>query len=151
MHKDVLKAIETEDDTALLELISFYTKVGESLTEIIGNVDSIHSSHKAYYTIYTELQKDPENIQKLQLPSLLKEGQSVLEDDVVRDDYCPLCYQEKNKIELIKELNKIKTSALDIKPKSVSTLSMYLDTPVSSTTMLYALPSIKLCVISQSV
>jgi DNA repair exonuclease SbcCD ATPase subunit len=103
--KDVLKAIETEEDTALLELISFYTKVGESLTEIIGNVDSIHSSHKAYYTIYTELQKDPENIQKLQLLSLLKEGQSVLEDDVVRDDYCPLCYQEKNKIELIKELN----------------------------------------------
>ncbi|MCH8048495.1 AAA family ATPase, partial [Patescibacteria group bacterium] len=32
--KDVLKAIETEEDAALLELISFYTKVGENLTEI---------------------------------------------------------------------------------------------------------------------
>jgi len=103
--KDVLKAIETQEDTALLELISFYTKVGENLTEIIGNIDSIHSSYKAYYTIYTELQKDPENIQKLQLISLLKEGQSVLKNDVVQDDYCPLCLQEKSKIELIKELN----------------------------------------------
>jgi energy-coupling factor transporter ATP-binding protein EcfA2 len=107
-HNDiqgVLKAIETKEDTALLEQISFYTKVGENLTEIVGNIDSIHSSYTAYHTIYTELRKDPENIQKLQLLALLKEGQSVLKNDVVQDDYCPLCLQEKSKIELIKELN----------------------------------------------
>lgn len=107
-HKDirgVLKAIETKEDTALLEQISFYTKVGENLTEIVGNIDSIHKSYKAYHTIYTKLRKDPENIKKLQLLALLKEGQSVLKNDVVQDDYCPLCQREKNKIELINELN----------------------------------------------
>ncbi len=107
-HKDIqdaLKAIESKEDTALLEQISFYTKVGENLTEIVGNIDSIHSSYKTYHTIYTELRKDPENIKKLQLLALLKEGQSVLKNDVVQDDYCPLCFQEKSKIELIKELN----------------------------------------------
>ncbi|GJQ60025.1 MAG: hypothetical protein D8M57_17645 [Candidatus Scalindua sp. AMX11] len=103
--QDVLKTIETKEDTALLEQITFYTEVGEYLTEIIGNIDSIHSSYKDYHTTYTELQKDPENIQKLQLLSLLKEGQSVLKNDVVQYDYCPLCLQEKSKIELIKELN----------------------------------------------
>ena len=36
---------------------------------------------------------------------MLKEGQSVLRNDVVQDDYCPLCQQEKSKIELINELN----------------------------------------------
>ncbi|MCX5807026.1 MAG: hypothetical protein NT010_13365 [Proteobacteria bacterium] len=102
--KDVLKTIEAKGDTALLEQISFYTKVGENLTEIFGNIDNIHSSYKTYHTIYTELRKDPENIQKLQLLALLKEGQSVLKNDVVQDDYCPLCLQEKSKIELIKEL-----------------------------------------------
>ncbi|MGD1076676.1 MAG: hypothetical protein ABR903_11450 [Thermodesulfovibrionales bacterium] len=101
----VLKAIETKEDTALLEQISFYTKVGENLTEIVGNIDSIHTSYKAYHKIYTELRKDPENIKKLQLLALLKEGQSVLKNDVVQDDYCPLCYREKSKIELINELN----------------------------------------------
>jgi hypothetical protein len=107
-HKDirgVLKAIETKEDTALLEQISFYTKVGENLTEIVGNIAIIHTSYKAYYTIYTELRKDPENIKKLQLLDLLKEGQSVLKNDVVQDDYCPLCQREKSKIELINELN----------------------------------------------
>ena len=103
--QDVLKSIETKEDSDLLEQISFHTKVGENLTEIVGNIDSIHSSYKAYYAIYTELQKDPENIRKLQLLALLKEGQSVLKNDVVLDDYCPLCHQEKSKIELIKELN----------------------------------------------
>jgi DNA repair exonuclease SbcCD ATPase subunit len=103
--QDVLKVIETKEDTTLLEQISFYTKVGENLTEIIGNIDSIHSSYKVYHTTYNKLRKDPENIQKLQILALLKEGQSVLKNDVVLDDYCPLCLQEKSKIELIIELN----------------------------------------------
>lgn len=107
-HKDiehVLKAIEIKEDTALLEQISFYTKVEENLKEIIGNTDRIHSSYKIYHTAYSALRKDPENLKKLQLLALLKEGQSVLKNDVVLDDYCPLCLQEKNKIKLIEELN----------------------------------------------
>lgn len=103
--QDVLKAIETKEDTALFEQISFYTKIGENLTEIFGNIDDIHSSYKAFYTNCTDLRKDPENIQKLQLLDLLKEGQSILKNDVMQENYCPLCLQEKSKIELIKELN----------------------------------------------
>ena len=41
--KVVLKTIEAKEDTALLEQISFYTKVAENLTEIVGNIDSILS------------------------------------------------------------------------------------------------------------
>ena len=107
-HKDiqsVLKEIEAKEDGALFDQISFFTKVGESLTEVVGNMDNIHSGYKAYHTIYAELRKDPQNIQKLQLLSLLKEGQSILQSDVVQDDYCPLCQQGKNKVELISELN----------------------------------------------
>lgn len=103
--QDVLKTIEAKEDTALLEQITFNTKIGENLTEIVGNIDIIHSSYKDYYTIYTKLRKDPENIRKLKLLALLKEGQSVLKNDVVQDDYCPLCQQAKSKIELVKELN----------------------------------------------
>ncbi len=107
-HKDIqttLKLIETKEDTDLLKQISFYTKVGENLTEIVGNIDSIHSSYNNYHAVYTELRKDPENIQKLQILALLKEGQNVLKNDVVKNDYCPMCQQEKSKIELIRELN----------------------------------------------
>lgn len=102
--KKVLKKIQTKEDTALLEQINFFTRIWSALSEVGGNIDVIHESYKTYHIGFKELQKDPEKIKKLQLLALLKEGQSVLENDIVRDDYCPLCQQEKSKIELIKEL-----------------------------------------------
>lgn len=104
--QDALKTIESKEDTALIEQISFHTKIGESLTELLGNIDNIHASYKTYHTIYTDLRKDSEKIKKLQLLALLKEGQSILKNEAIQDDYCPLCQQEKSKIELIMELNK---------------------------------------------
>lgn len=103
--QEVLKTIESKEDTALIEQISFHTKIGENLTEIVGNIDIMNTSYESYYASCVNLQKDPEKVKKLQLLALLKEGQSVLNSDVVQDDYCPLCQQAKNKIELIGELN----------------------------------------------
>ena len=102
---DALKEIETKEDTPLFEQISFHTKIGENLSEIVGNVDTINASYRSYHADYTILRKDPQKVKNLQLLTLLKEGQSVLTNDVVQDDYCPLCQQEKNKIDLIAELN----------------------------------------------
>jgi len=103
--QEVLITIETKEDTALIEQISFHTKIWESLNEIVGNIDNINTSYKSYHSGYTKLRKDPEKIKKLQLLALLKEGHSILKNDVVQNDYCPLCQQEKSKIDLIAELN----------------------------------------------
>jgi len=101
----VLKAIETQEDTALFAQISFHTIIGTSLNEIVGNVDNINEKYKSYYTGFFNLRKDTVKIKNLQLLALLKEGQRVLVNDVIEEDYCPLCQQGKNKIELITELN----------------------------------------------
>jgi len=103
--QEALVTIETKEDTALLEEISFQTRVGERLDEVAGNVDAINASYQVYHRTYTALRKDPGKLGKIQLLALLKEGQSILVNDVVQDDYCPLCRQEKSKIELIAELN----------------------------------------------
>lgn len=100
----VLKKIQTKEDTALLEQINFFTRIWEALSEVEGNIEYIHESYKAYHTAFKELQKDPEKIKKLQLLALLKEGHTVLKNDVVQDDYCPLCLQEKSKVQLLQEL-----------------------------------------------
>src|SRR5258706_9435794 len=65
----------------------------------------MHDAYKEYHSAFKDLQKDKEKITKLQLLSLLKEGQSVLMNDVVQNNHCPLCQQEKSKVELISELN----------------------------------------------
>ena len=102
----ILKKIESKEDSALLEQINFFTRLWEALSEVVGNVDNINDSYKVCHFIFEGLQKDPEKIKKLQLLALLKEGRSALKKDVVQDDYCPLCQQKKSKIQLIQELNK---------------------------------------------
>lgn len=101
----VLKKIESKEDTALLEQINYHTRVWEVFSELNSNIESIKDAHQAFYNSFIELQKDPEKIKKLQLLSLLQEGQTVLNKDVVNEDYCPLCLQEKSKVSLLKELN----------------------------------------------
>ena len=101
----VLTKIESKEDTELLKQINFHTKVWETLSEIEGNIDNINASHKAFFDSFNSLKKDPEKVKNLQLLSLLQEGKSVLTKDVVEDDYCPLCLQEKSKVDLLQELN----------------------------------------------
>ncbi|MFC2093669.1 AAA family ATPase [Bacteroidota bacterium] len=102
----ILKAIESKEDTKLIEQINFHNKISDTLTELEEEIDNIHSSHKKYFTTYNELKKDADKIKKLQLLALLTEGLKVLKKDILKDNYCPLCEQEKNKLDLIKQLNK---------------------------------------------
>ncbi len=101
----VLKKIESKEDSELLNQINFYTKIKESVAQIEGNVDNIYNSYSTFYDSFNALKKAPEKVKNLQLLSLLQEGKSVLTKDVVEDDYCPLCLQEKSKIDLIQDLN----------------------------------------------
>lgn len=101
----VLKKIESKEDSELLNQINFYTKIKESVAQIEGNVDNINNSYSTFYDSFNALKKDPEKVKNLQLLSLLQEGKSVLTKDVVEDDYCPLCQQEKSKIDLLQDLN----------------------------------------------
>lgn len=101
----VLKQIESKDDLKIVEAIGFQTKIFETLTEFYGNIDQLLNDYSSYFNGYSELRKDAEKFSKLKLLGLLNEGATVLRDDVMKDDFCPLCLQGKNKLELITELN----------------------------------------------
>jgi DNA repair exonuclease SbcCD ATPase subunit len=101
----ILKKIESKEDSELLNQINFYTKIKESIAQIEGNIDNINNSYSTFYNSFNALKKDPEKVKNLQLLSLLQEGKSILKKDVVEDDYCPLCQQEKSKVDLLQELN----------------------------------------------
>lgn len=103
--KTILKTIETKEEATLSEQISFHDELEEKLREISGNANNIHTGYESFYSTFTSLQANPENICKLRLLSLLKEGKNLLENDVVQDNYCPLCQSVKDKISLVQELN----------------------------------------------
>lgn len=104
--RQILKSIEEKEDTEQIEQIAFYNKIAETLAEIETDIDEIQKVYKTYYNSFTELKKDADKLSKLQLLKLITEGLNVLKKDVVKDNFCPLCQQDKNKIQLIKELAK---------------------------------------------
>lgn len=103
---EVLKEIESKEDTETVKKINLYNRINESLSEVIGNIDIINSEYSVYYQTVLELKKEKEKIEKLQLLNLLIEGQKLLKSEIIKDNVCPLCQQDKNKSELILELNK---------------------------------------------
>ena len=103
--KEVLQEIESKEDKEILEKIYFHSKVYETLLEIIGNIDDINSDYEIYYNSVIGLKKEKEKVEKLQILKLLLEGQKLFQDEIVKENYCPLCQQEKNKTELLREIN----------------------------------------------
>lgn len=102
---DVLKEIETKEDIETVKRINLHNKINENLLEVIGNIDGISSDYSTYHKSITELKKEKEKVEKLQLLNLLLEGRKLLKSKIVKDDVCPLCQQVKNKSELIIEIN----------------------------------------------
>ncbi len=102
--KEVLKSIEEKEDNEQKELVLFHNRVAETLTEIESEIDEIQNLYTNYHKSFAEVRKDADKLSKLQLLRLLLEGLNVLKKDIVADNYCPLCMQEKDKIKLIKDL-----------------------------------------------
>lgn len=111
----ILKSIEAKEDSHLSDQISFNNKIADTLKEIIDETALLNTLYKEYHTSYFELKQDAEKINNLQLLSLLTEGLNVLKKDIVKDDFCPLCQQDKNKLELIKELQQRIESLSELK------------------------------------
>jgi hypothetical protein len=103
--KTALKSIETNEETKIVEQIAFHNKIADTLTDLEIEIANIHTLYKKYYTAYLALKQDSDKIAKLQLLALLSEGLNVLKKDIVKDDFCPLCQQEKDKLKLTQELN----------------------------------------------
>lgn len=101
---EVLKKIESTEDTALIESISSLTDVKAKLIELFENVDNLDSEFQKYYQTYNDIIDDKDKLGALRLLVLLKEGKDVLEKDIYKEGYCPLCEQEENKTKLVKGL-----------------------------------------------
>lgn len=113
--KTALKSIETTEETKVVEQIAFHNKIAGTLTDLEIEINNIHSFYQDYYKSYIALRKDVDKIDKLQLLALLSEGLKLLKKDIVKDNFCPLCQQEKDKLKLAQELNQRAEDLKEIK------------------------------------
>jgi len=101
---ELLKAFEKDENPLQMDQLVSYNRIADNLSELGTYIDDLQDAYDVYYNVYTKLSKDQQKLQNLQLRNLLTEGLSVLKKDISKDDFCPLCQQEKQKIQLIKEL-----------------------------------------------
>lgn len=103
---DVLKSIESAEDSKVHEQINFLSRINESMLTVESGKDELNSEIQAYLNSFTNLRKEKAKIEKLQILSLLIEGRAVLEKEIIREDFCPLCQQDKNRSELLNAIRK---------------------------------------------
>ena len=101
---NVLSLIKTPDDSKKIELQSFYVKIYDFATNLLGYLNEIEKLYKAYYDQYKKITSDLEKINKIVLENLLSEGYRVLINNIFTEEKCPLCLLPKNRAELLKEL-----------------------------------------------
>jgi len=101
---NVLSLIKTPDDSKNIELQSFYVKIHDFATNLLGYLNEIEKLYKAYYDQYQKIIGDLEKINKIMLENLLSEGYKVLINNIFTEEKCPLCLQPKDRAKLLREL-----------------------------------------------
>jgi len=103
---DILNLLTMTEDTGIIEEKLFYQKIKDTVNIITGLFDNINNEYQIFYDQHKKINSDIEKLNRIKLENLLSEGVRVLKEDIIKDERCPLCLQPKNKLELIRELQK---------------------------------------------
>jgi hypothetical protein len=100
-----LNSIKTPDNTEKIKLQSFYVKIQDFASSLESKINDLKKSYKSFYNQYQKILNDIDMFQKIALSDLLTEGQRILKEGLFVEDQCPLCLQDKNRENLLKELD----------------------------------------------
>lgn len=100
----ILDLIKKPEDSQAIALQSFYDKIVDWALNIPVAIDEIERSYQIYYEQFEKIISDIEKVSKILLEKLLSEGINVIKENVITEDFCPLCLQPKERSKLLKEL-----------------------------------------------
>jgi energy-coupling factor transporter ATP-binding protein EcfA2 len=101
---DVLEKIKKPEDAQIIDLQSFYNRIADWVLDVQKALAEIEDLYGKYHKQFQKIISDIEKISKILLERLLSEGVRVIKEDVIKEDYCPLCLQPKNRNQLLHEL-----------------------------------------------
>lgn len=102
---EVLKKIKTPDDSAAVKQETFLTKVQETMVSLPAHLDVLEEQYNGYKDQLDALVTDLEKLKKLALDKLLTAGKELLVRGGYGDDNCPLCLTDKNRDELLADID----------------------------------------------
>jgi len=101
----LIEIIKKPTDNKIIEKISFLQKCSDLLTNIKKDIKTINDQYLKYFNEFEKLFKDIETIKQKFFEDLLNKGVKLLSQKYYTDNKCPLCLQNKDKLELIAEIN----------------------------------------------
>ena len=99
----LLKHLKTATNEKLVKENAFLEKVQTSISGLQAEVISINNEYDTYYSEFQKIAADVEGIMKIYVAELLKSGTTIL-NKFHKKDSCPLCLEEKDRNDLLKEI-----------------------------------------------
>jgi len=116
---NILSLFKNYDDSAVIEKRAYYNEVISKINDLQNRIDSLLDLYEKYYRLFQKIAQDVETLKKIALDKLWTEGLSVLKGSTTEKDKCPLCFQKKDREQLIKEIElRLKTLESIKKEKS---------------------------------
>jgi len=114
----VIEKIKKPADTQIVEKLAFLQKSKDLLTNTKSEVKIINEQYSKYFNEYSILFEDVESLKQKVFEDLLKSGKHILSQSYFTENNCPLCLQEKNKQELLNEIER-RLSDIEVSSKKL--------------------------------
>jgi len=116
---NILFLLKKSDDSPVIEQRVYYSDVISKINDLQNRINNLLNLYEKYFQLFQKIGQDVENLKKIALNKLWTEGLSVLKGSIIEKDECPLCFQKKDREELIKEIElRLKTLESIKKEKS---------------------------------
>ncbi|MCK9399188.1 MAG: AAA family ATPase [Bacteroidales bacterium] len=100
----LIEIIKKPTDNQIIEKLNFLQKCWDLLTNIKKDITAINDHYLKYFKEFEKLFNDVESLKQKIFEELLNTGKHLLIQKYYTDNKCPLCLQDKNKQELISEI-----------------------------------------------
>jgi len=101
---NILSLFKKSDDSAVIEQRAYYSDVISKINDLQNRINNLLDLYEKYYQSFQKIVQDVETLKKIALNKLWIEGLNVLKGSIIEKDKCPLCFQKKDRDELIKEI-----------------------------------------------
>jgi len=116
---NILSLFKKFDDSAVIEQRAYHSNVISNMSDLPDRMNNLLDFYEKYYQLFQRIVQDVETLKKIALDKLWTEGLNVLKSSIIEKDKCPLCFQKKDREELIKEIElRLKTLESIKKEKS---------------------------------
>ncbi|MEO0118811.1 MAG: AAA family ATPase, partial [candidate division WOR-3 bacterium] len=114
---NLLNALKTIDDTPLIKKLNYLEQNKNTIMSIKDKIMEMNKKYADYFSIYNEILRNVELLKQLALEKLWQYGVDVIKKGIWQENRCPLCFQDKNREDLIKELQEHLMEVAKVKKK----------------------------------